>query len=103
MPDQETATMPAKNSPPPVLAPAETEAPVQPGASPLSEPTAFEYIAGHDTVYVSVPLTAHPADHRGPATVYAWPNGAPEDGRWQPTTLQPNQAPDNAGPQNVEE
>ncbi|MGE7437945.1 hypothetical protein [Kitasatospora sp. NPDC001175] len=94
--------MPAKNSPPPEPDPAQADAPAKPGASPSPEPTtpaAFEYAAGFDTVYVSVPLTAHPDDHRGPATVYAWPDGAPQDGRWQPTTLQPNQAPDNAGPQ----
>lgn len=94
--------MPAPKGTPP---PAPTKAPAAPGAppSPVDAPPAFEYTAGFDTLYLHVPLTARPADERGSATVFAWPDGAPADGRWRPTTSQPNQAPDNAGPQTVEE
>ena len=84
--------------------------------APVEDPMEVaEYIAGFDTVYLAVPLTAHPARPAipggdttepvpaQPATVYAWPDGMPQDGRWQPTRKQPNQAPDNAGPVTVEE
>lgn len=84
-------------------------------AAAAPEPSAYEYTAGFDTVYLAVPLTAHPerpavpgdddtpAVPAQPATVYAWPDGPPEDGRWQPTRKKPNQAPDNAGPAITEE
>lgn len=98
--------------------PASKDTPTEPAAEPKAEPAApaaYEYTAGFDTVYVHVPLTAHPerpaelgddstpAVPGQPATVFAWPDGPPEDGRWQPTRKRPNQAPDNAGPLNPEE
>ena len=76
-------------------------------------PQAYEYTAPFSTVYPPVPLTAHPAiparkatdDDPGapaqPATVFAWPDGAPDD-RWQPTTKTPNQRPDNEPAQPTE-
>lgn len=96
--------MPAvsKGAPPPEQTTDTTaEAPTHVGASDV--PAAFEYTAGFATVYVAVPLTARPADGQRPATVYAWPDGPPQDGRWAPTTKTPNQAADNAGPLNPEE
>lgn len=108
----------AKGAPPP--APDTTaEAPAHSGASPSSD--AYVYTAPFETIYLAVPLTARPAapavaardatdTHPAqaaiparPATVYAWPDGAPDDGRWQPTLLPPNQAADNAGPFSEEE
>lgn len=64
-------------------------------------PQAFEYTAPFSTVYPSVPLTAHSADGKTPATVFAWPDGAPDD-RWRPTTKTPNQRPDNEPAQPTE-
>ncbi|MCX5209817.1 hypothetical protein OG689_11025 [Kitasatospora sp. NBC_00240] len=70
-------------------------------------PAAFEYIAPFATVYLAVPLTARPAQPglpatdedpgtaATPATVFAWPDGAPDDGRWTATRKKPNQQPDN--------
>lgn len=66
-------------------------------------PGAYEYTAEFATVYLAVPLTARPAESSRPATVFAWPNGAPTDGRWAPTSKTPNQAADNAGPSSTEE
>lgn len=72
------------------------------------QPVAWEYTAPFDSVYVHIPLTARAAraavpgddDHEPiparAATVFAWPDGAPNDGRWQPTRKKPNQQPDNA-------
>ena len=87
----------------------------QPETAAPDEPTAqaSEYTAPYSTVYPSVPLTAHPAiparkatdDEPAvpaqPATVFAWPDGAP-DNRWQPTTKTPNQRPDNEPAQPTE-
>lgn len=94
--------MPAKQ-PPSEPNTTATKTPVDVAASPPvdASPAAYEYTAPFDTVYVAVPLTAHPADGRRPATVYAWPDDPPPDGRWTPTTKKPNQQPDNA-PANIE-
>ena len=94
--------MPAKSSPPPEpdQVPATTsDAPElsKPGAFPV--PAAYRYTGLLPTQYLHVPLTAHPASDERPATVFAWPDGAPADGRWEPTTDQPNQSPDNAAPE----
>lgn len=102
-------------------APSTTEAPAgQAGAPSVPEPATpaaggvFEYVAPFTTVY-HLPLTAHPlvpavppveasGDDPGspgspqvPATVFAWPDGPPDD-RWAPTRKKPNQAADNAAP-----
>ncbi len=90
--------MPAKPTPPPEPdpVPADTSpdtaapAPTRPGAAPVPDPAAYAYTAGFETCYLEVPLTARPG------TVFAWPDGAPADGRWQPTKHKPNQGPDNA-------
>ena len=98
-----------------------TEAPAEPaGASSVPEPAApaaggvFEYVAPFTTVY-HLPLTAHPlipavapveatddapavpGSPEVPATVFAWPDGPPDD-RWAPTRKKPNQAADNDAP-----
>ncbi|MFI8459027.1 hypothetical protein [Kitasatospora sp. NPDC085464] len=79
-----------------------TEAPSQ-----ANGPAAYQYTGAVELVYVAVPLTARPAlparpstdDDPGapatPATVFAWPDGPPDDGRWTPTAEPPNQNPDN--------
>jgi hypothetical protein len=68
----------------------------------------YGYVGTIPTLYLDVPLTARPAgpgrpaegDDPGepatPATVFAWPFTAPDDGRWQPSKKKPNQLPDNA-------
>lgn len=78
-------------------------APPDPKQNEPESPAAYEYTAGFDTVYLSVPLTARQARDDAPATVFAWPGGPPEDGRWQPTRKKPNQAPDNEPAPNTEE
>ena len=105
--------MPAsKGAPPDATAPSTTEAPAeQAGASPVPDPATggvYEYTAPFTTVY-HLPLTAHPLvpaveasdEEPGsaavPATVFAWPEGPPDD-RWAPTRKKPNQARDNDAP-----
>lgn len=56
----------------------------------------YQYVGALPTQYLDVPLTARPADGDRPATVFAWPLGAPADGRWAPTKKKPNQVADNA-------
>lgn len=68
----------------------------------------YEFTGSIPTLYLDVPLTAHPAYPEEPATddteavparpatVFDWPFGAPADGRWQPTKKKPNQVADNA-------
>jgi hypothetical protein len=82
-PDTPAATAPAADTP---VAPA--PAPVRPGV--------YEYTHFTDCVYPHVPLTARAATADRAATVFAWPFGPPEDGRWTPTSKTPNQAADNA-------
>ncbi|MBM9509992.1 hypothetical protein [Actinacidiphila acididurans] len=73
----------------------------------------YEYVWPIPTQYLDVPLTARPVDPGQPAvpadgdkpetpaipptpaTVFDWPFGAPNDGRWQPTRKKPNQVADN--------
>jgi hypothetical protein len=74
------ADAPVADTPPPT-------APARPGA--------YEYTHYADCVYPHVPLTARTATADTPATVYAWPSGPPDDGRWTPTDKSPNQAADN--------
>lgn len=75
-----------------------------PGAEPSGPaPGVYEYAYGADCVYPSVPLTARAVTTDQPATVFAWPFGPPDDGRWTPTKKKPNQAADNApAPSNEE-
>lgn len=108
--------MPASKGAPDPAATPTTEAPAEPaGASSVPEPAAppaggvFEYAAPFTTVYQQPPLTAHPLipaveatdEQPGspavPATVFAWPDGAPDD-RWAKTRKSPNQAADNDAP-----
>lgn len=85
MPTSKPAAAPPPDSTGPEPTPAPTTAP---------GPQAYQYTAPFSTVYGFIPLTAHPADGDRPATVFAWPGGAP-DGRWVKTSKQPNQRPDN--------
>ncbi|MBK3624910.1 hypothetical protein JHN59_08620 [Streptomyces sp. MBT49] len=69
----------------------------------------YEYVHGVSCTYPHVPLTCHPHQPAAPATdtapevpeqaatVYDWPDGPPDDGRWAATTKRPNQAADNCG------
>jgi len=86
--------MPAKSSPPPESTP---EAPPAKTDTPAAAPAvqAFRFTGLIPSQYLSVPLTARPADGDKPATVFAWPGGAPDD-RWESTDASPNQLPDNA-------
>ncbi|MGW2920421.1 hypothetical protein ACWDBF_21520 [Streptomyces angustmyceticus] len=65
-------------------------------------PGVYEYVHPTACVYPHVPLTAYPAREDGdgkelPATVFDWPFGPPDDGRWAKTRkTKPNQAADNA-------
>lgn len=105
--------MPAKPpippAPDPDPAPAKptTAAPEQtPGAVPipgLLPAGIYEFTGPYATQYLHVPLTARPAGVDGPATVFDWPFGAPDDGRWQLTRKKPNQVADNAAPLSPEE
>lgn len=109
----------AKGAPPSDPTPSSSEAPADAaGASSVPEPKpqvevvgaggVFEYTAPFSTIY-GLPLTAHPLipavaaseDSPGspevPATVFAWPDGPPDD-RWTKTRKNPNQAADNDAP-----
>jgi hypothetical protein len=77
-----------------------------PATAPVETPEpsgAYEYVYFADSVYPHVPLTARAATTDTAATVFVWPFGPPDDGRWAPTTKSPNQAADNAGPLIIEE
>jgi hypothetical protein len=82
------------------------------------EPGVYEYTHSADCVYPNVPLTAraeHPGRPADPndqgdegedavaATVFDWPFGPPDDGRWTKTRKKPNQAADNAPAPSSEE
>lgn len=80
-----------------------TDAPAQSGL----EAGVYEYTHFADCVYPHVPLTARVARPERPATdddpgepavaatVFDWPVGPPDDGRWTKTRKKPNQAADN--------
>ncbi|MEV6833477.1 hypothetical protein AB0N17_02930 [Streptomyces sp. NPDC051133] len=102
-PQQDEAAVPAAESA--SDAPAATDPPAGP------EPGVYEYVHTDDCVYPHVPLTARAARSGRPATddepgepavdatVFDWPFGPPDDGRWKKTRkTKPNQAADNAGP-----
>ncbi|MEU6347237.1 hypothetical protein ABZ883_40595 [Streptomyces sp. NPDC046977] len=96
--DQAAAPAPVPDAP----APAPDAPEQQPGG-------VYEYVHGIGCVYPHVPLTCHahqpavPATDSTPeiperaATVFDWPDGPPDDGRWARTRKRPNQAADNAG------
>lgn len=79
-------------------APAE---PVQEPSGP--EPGVYEYTHFADCVYPHVPLTCHAATADTSATIFDWPFGPPDDGRWTKTRKKPNQAADNAPAPSSEE
>lgn len=79
------------------------------------EPGVYEYTHFADCVYPHVPLTCRaerptrpatdddPGDPGAPATIFEWPFGPPDDGRWTKTRRKPNQAADNAPAPSSEE
>ncbi|WP_128381273.1 hypothetical protein [Streptomyces cavernae] len=106
--------MPAKPAPSPEPDPTPAaEATPAPEPAPRESATAdgrlpagmYQFTGTLPTQYLDVPLTARPADGDSPATVFAWPFGAPADGRWEPTRRKPNQVADNdnAAPLSTEE
>lgn len=72
-------------------------------ADAVPEPGIYEYTHFADCVYPHVPLTCRAETADAPATVFDWPFGPPDDGRWTKTRKKPNQAADNAGPLTSEE
>jgi hypothetical protein len=85
--------------------PAEAPAP-EPEAAPEPpgpKPGVYAYTYFADSVYPHVPLTARAATADAPASIVDWPFGPPDDGRWAPTTKDPNQAADNASPVTAKE
>ena len=88
----------------------------EPAADPAGpEPGVYEFTHFDDCVYPHVPLSCRAARPERPATgdepgepevkatVFDWPFGPPDDGRWTKTRKKPNQAADNAGPLTSEE
>lgn len=79
------------------------------------EPGVYEYTYSAACVYPHVPLTCRPATPEQPesdsapavraqsATVFDWPFGPPDDGRWIKTRKKPNQRADNEPPLSSEE
>jgi hypothetical protein len=118
-----TAKPPKDDAPEPTPQPKEAAAPApEPDAeTPATtepagpEPGVYEFTHFNDCVYPHVPLTCHAARPERPATddapgepevkatVFDWPFGPPDDGRWSPTKKKPTQAADNAGPLTTEE
>ncbi|MFI5814850.1 hypothetical protein ACIA7S_28325 [Streptomyces sp. NPDC051643] len=86
-PQPQDAAVPAAETP--------TEVPVEAPEPSGPKPGVYEYTHFTDSVYLHVPLTAHTATDGRPATVFDWPFGPPDDGRWAPTKKSPNQAADN--------
>lgn len=95
--------MPAKTPAEPDPVPLERPTP-EPEAAPAEPPQAlpgrqpagtYAYTGTADAVYLEIPLTARPAGPNQAATVFHWPFGAPDDGRWAATRSKPNQVPDN--------
>jgi hypothetical protein len=118
-----TAKPPKDDAPQPTPQP---EEPATPAAEPDTEapavtepsgpePGVYEFTHYADCVYPHVPLTCRAARPERPATdddpgepevkatVFDWPFGPPDDGRWTKTRKKPNQNPDNAGPLTSEE
>jgi len=87
----------------------------EPGGDSSADAGVYEYNHTSDCIYPQVPLTARaprpaaPAEGDGPetpavpATVFEWPFGPPNDGRWTRTRKKPNQAADNEPAPNSEE
>jgi len=111
MPTSKTSKDAAEETPadtPPTPASQSQAEPAAPDAkADVPEPGVYEYTHSADCTYPHVPLTAHAAnpgrdadgDDPGEvpvtATVFDWPFGPPEDGRWTKTRKKPNQAADN--------
>lgn len=102
-PPAEEPAAPAPKPAAPAPAPVEKETAAPETLPGRLAPGPAEYIAPVESVYLSVPLTARPATDERPATVFDWPEGAPDDGRWKPTKATPNQLPDNAPAEPVKE
>jgi hypothetical protein len=83
-------------------APAPAEAP-DPADTTGPPPGVYAYSYFADCVYPHVPLSARAATADAPATIFDWPFGPPDDGRWTPTSKSPNQAADNAPAPSSEE
>ncbi|MGR3875809.1 hypothetical protein ACUXZZ_45570 (plasmid) [Streptomyces graminifolii] len=101
-PQPEKAAAPAETPPVGPVEPV-AEAVVEPeaaeDAAPVGPPPGvYEYRHFADCTYPHVPLSCRAATESTDATVYDWPFGPPDDGRWAPTTKTPNQVADNAAP-----
>lgn len=109
---------PAADTPPETTAaPAAPEPAItEPAGEPAApEPGVYEYTHSAACVYPHVPLTCRPASPEQPAsdrtpavraqaaTVFDWPFGPPDDGRWTKTRKKPNTAADNEPPLSSEE
>lgn len=88
-PDPSDAPADTAPAPAPVAEPVEAPAPAGP------PPGVYAYSHFADCVYPHVPLSARAATAEAPATIFDWPFGPPDDGRWTPTSKRPNQAADN--------
>jgi hypothetical protein len=98
-PTPATDTTPAPTpAPEPARASGEKDTP--PGRLPAGT---YQFTGTLPTQSLEVPLTAYPEDDTRPATVFAWPFSAPDDGRWEPSKKKPNQVADNAAPLSTEE
>lgn len=105
-----TAPQPDPDPAPDTAAAAAPEPSPGAAAVPGGPGGAYQFTGLLPTQYLHVPLTARPAAEAvagtdadpgspaRPATVFDWPDGPPQDGRWTRTRLKPNQAADNAAP-----
>lgn len=97
----------------PTETPTETAEPAAEETGP--EPGVYEFTHFADCVYPHVPLSCHAARPERPATdsdpgepevratVFDWPFGPPDDGRWTKTRKKPTQRADNEPPLSSEE
>ena len=97
----ESTPQPDEAVPPPPDIPADAAEPAAEETGP--EPGVYEFTHFADCVYPHVPLTCRAATPDTPATVFDWPFGPPDDGRWTKTRKKPNQAADNAPAPSSEE
>lgn len=97
----EPTTQPDEAAPPSTDNPTETVEPATGETGP--EPGVYEFTHFADCVYPHVPLSCRTATGDTPATVFDWPFGPPDDGRWTKTRKKPNQAADNAPAPSSEE
>lgn len=97
----EPTPQPDEAAPPPTETPTEPAEPAAEETGP--EPGVYEFTHFADCVYPHVPLSCRAAAPDIPATVFDWPFGPPDDGRWTKTRKKPNQAADNAPAPSSEE